>query len=155
MRITYVIDTLASKGGAERIIIEKMNYLASHFGYEVSVICCYQCEGDVNAYPLSDKVSQIYLHVPFYSQYQYPYPYRLWVKRNHLIDYGDKETYRILSPKIHDDIRNMYKDDLISYICLLEKYGKKELDTWGFEERPSKKIGVLKKIWYNLTLKVY
>ena len=80
---------------------------------------------------------------------------RLWVKRNHLIDYGDKETYRILSPKIHDDIRNMYKDDLISYICLLEKYGKKELDTWGFEERPSKKIGVLKKIWYNLTLKVY
>ena len=82
MRITYVIDTLASKGGAERIIIEKMNYLASHFGYEVSVICCYQCEGDVNAYPLSDKVSQIYLHVPFYSQYQYPYPYRLWVKRN-------------------------------------------------------------------------
>ena len=80
---------------------------------------------------------------------------RLWIKRNHLVDYSDKETYRILSPTIHNDIHKLYKQDLIDYICLLEKYGKKELDTWGFEERPHKKVGFLKKIWYNITLKAY
>ena len=80
---------------------------------------------------------------------------RLWVKRNHLVDFSDKETYRILSPIIHDDIHKLSNQDLIYYICLLEKYGKKDLNTWGFEERPRKKIGFLKKIWYNLTLKAY
>ena len=40
MRVVYVIDSLASKGGAERILSEKMNYLAAHFGYEVYVITC-------------------------------------------------------------------------------------------------------------------
>ena len=36
---------------------------------------------------------------------------RLWIKRNHLVDYGDKETYRILSPIIHNDIRNLCNED--------------------------------------------
>ena len=69
----------------------------------------------------------------------------IWERRNHFVRYSDKEIYRILSPKIHDDIRKLCDQDLISYICLLEKYGKKELDTWGFEKRPRKKIGFLQK----------
>jgi hypothetical protein len=80
---------------------------------------------------------------------------KIWIKKNHLVDYGDKESYRILSPAIHDDLQNMYKGDLIHYIYLLEKYGKKELESWGFEKRPPKKLGKLKKLWYDLTLKVY
>ena len=42
MKIVYVIDSLASKGGAERILSDKMNYMAEHFGYDVYVITCYQ-----------------------------------------------------------------------------------------------------------------
>ena len=38
MKIAYVIDSLASKGGAERILSDKMNYMADHFGYDVYVI---------------------------------------------------------------------------------------------------------------------
>ncbi len=82
MRITYVIDSLASKGGAERIIINKMSYLAEEFGYDISVITCYQSSDTSNAYLLSSKVKQVYLGISFYSQYNYHYPYRLWVKRN-------------------------------------------------------------------------
>lgn len=81
--------------------------------------------------------------------------YNFWVKKNHLVDYGDKETYRILSPTIHDDISKLCSQDLIYYICLLEKYGKKELESWGFEKRPPKKLGKLKKLWYDITLTVY
>lgn len=81
MKIVYVIDSLASKGGAERVILNKMEYLATHFGYDVSIITCYQDKTTPNAYPVSDKIRQIRLGIPFYSQYNYRYPYRLWVKR--------------------------------------------------------------------------
>lgn len=84
MKIVYVIDSLASKGGAERVIINKMDYLVSHFGYEISIITCYQDKNTPNAYPIPHGIKQVYLGIPFYSQYNYRYPYRLWVK--HSID---------------------------------------------------------------------
>lgn len=81
MKIVYVIDSLASRGGAERILSEKMSYLALHEGYEVYVITCYQNPiRELNAYPLSEKVRQIDLNIPYYSQYHYRYPARLWKK---------------------------------------------------------------------------
>lgn len=80
---------------------------------------------------------------------------KIWRKKNHLVDSSDKYTYKILSPVIKEGLDGMYKQDLIYYICLLERYGKKELDTWGFEKRPRKKVGKLKRIWYNLTLTAY
>lgn len=81
MRIVYIIDKLSSKGGAERILSEKMNYMTSHYGYDVSVITCYQFpESMPNCYYLSDKVKQINLCIPSHLQYNYCYPKRLWIK---------------------------------------------------------------------------
>ena len=81
MKIAYVIDSLASKGGAERILSDKMNYMADHFGYDVYVITCYQnTKTDPNVYYLSDKVKQVNLSIHYYAQYHYRYPMRLWVK---------------------------------------------------------------------------
>lgn len=81
MKIVYVIDSLASKGGAERILSDKMNYMAEHFGYEVYVITCFQnTQTDPNVYYLSDKVNQVNLSIHYYEQYHYRYPMRLWVK---------------------------------------------------------------------------
>lgn len=82
MKIVYVIDTLARKGGAERVIINKMDYMVSHFGYTISVITCCQDKDVPNAYPIPNSIKQICLGVPFYSQYNYSYPYRLWVKHS-------------------------------------------------------------------------
>ena len=82
MRIVYFIDSLASKGGAERIISEKMNYLATHYDYDISVITWYQYpETMPNCYYLSDKVRQINLCFPSHLQYKYSYPKRLWIRR--------------------------------------------------------------------------
>lgn len=81
MKVVYVIDSLASKGGAERILSDKMNYLTTHYGYEVFVITCYQDQQKMpNVYFLEDLVKQINLNIPYYSQYHYRYPKRLWVK---------------------------------------------------------------------------
>ncbi len=81
MRIVYIIDSLASKGGAERILSEKMSYMAERYGYDVSVVTCYQDPvRQANVYPLSDKVRQVNLNIPYYSQYRYGYPLRLWKK---------------------------------------------------------------------------
>lgn len=99
MKIVYVIDSLASKGGAERILSDKMNYLSEHFGYDVSVITCYQDERETpNVYHLSTKVRQVNLRIPYYSQYRYRYPRRLWVKYSlyrQLCQGLDREVKRI------------------------------------------------------------
>lgn len=110
MKIVYVIDTLSSKGGAERIIIDKMNILALNYGCEVSIICCYQSHSDLNAYSLSDKVSQIFLDIPFYSQYSYSYPYRLFVK---------KRLHVQLKKLLTNEIGKLQPDILVgtSYFC--------------------------------------
>ena len=81
MKIVYVIDSLAGKGGAERIILDKLEYIEQHFGYDVYIITCYQNEQTSNAYPVSDHITQIRLGIPFYSQYRYSYPYRFIVKQ--------------------------------------------------------------------------
>ena len=102
MKIVYVIDSLANKGGAERIIINKMEYMVNHFGYDISIITCYQDENTANAYPISKDIRQIYLGVPFHSQYKYRYPYRLWVK--HSIDQQMKTSLTKAVQSINPDI---------------------------------------------------
>lgn len=104
MKVVYVIDSLANKGGAERIILNKIEYLAQHFGYDFSIITCYQDETTPNAYPLPKGVSQIYLGIHFYSQYKYHYPYRLIVKRR---------LARLLHNKLTKAVQDLDPDILI------------------------------------------
>lgn len=81
MKVLYVIDSLASKGGAERILTEKMNYLVSRFGYEVTVVTCHQNADTLpNTYDLLPQVRQVNLCIPFYVQYKVGYPRRFFVK---------------------------------------------------------------------------
>jgi len=81
MRIVYIINSLSHKGGAERIISDKMNYMATHWGYDVSVITCYQFPKTMpNCYYLSDKVRQINLCITSHLQYKYGFPKRYWIR---------------------------------------------------------------------------
>jgi hypothetical protein len=78
MKVVYVIHSLATKGGAERIISEKMNCLASLDGYDITVITCYQDpEVTPNCYNLSDGVRQIHLRIPFHRQYPLQLPHAI------------------------------------------------------------------------------
>ena len=70
MKILYVTDALAIWGGTERIIVDKANYLAGHYGYDVHIVTANQGEHPV-AYPLHPSVTHHDLSIRFHLQYQY------------------------------------------------------------------------------------
>ena len=124
MKIVYVIDSLASKGGAERILSEKMNYLATNFDYDVSVITCYQfIESMPNTYPLSEKVKQYNLSIPAYLQYKYHYPKRLWVKWGYYRELSKRltETVNVINPDIIVGVGYVFADIVCRINCKAAK----------------------------------
>lgn len=70
MRILYVYSALAIWGGLERVLIEKMNYLADTEGYEVFI---FTYDQGTHPFPfsLSPKVVHRDLNVLYYQQYRY------------------------------------------------------------------------------------
>lgn len=79
MKIVYLYDSLALIGGLERILTDKMNYLADVYGYDVFLITSSQGNKPF-AFPLSTKVKHIDLGINIHHQYQYKYPKRIWIK---------------------------------------------------------------------------
>ena len=67
MKIFYIYTALVTKGGADRVISEKANWLADQ-GYDVSVITDTQL-GRAPIFPLSFKVRLIDLHIDFGKEY--------------------------------------------------------------------------------------
>ena len=102
MKIAYVFSTLAKTGGTERMIAEKANYLAERFSYDVTIINCFQRDDEANRFPVSEKVKQINIGIPYYSQYKYKYPKRLWIKRqlNNQVRKSISHYVRLVDPDI-------------------------------------------------------
>lgn len=101
MRIVYVFRSLAYWGGIERILVDKMNYLASAYGYKV-----YMLTTDQGSYPipyqLRPEVHIEDLNICFYQQYLY-YGLRRYVlawKKKRLFRRIMSERLRIMMPDI-------------------------------------------------------
>ena len=58
MKIVYLYSSLAIMGGVERVLVDKMNYLADKAGVEVLMVTYEQGSHPI-AYPLSYKVKHI------------------------------------------------------------------------------------------------
>ena len=114
MKIAYIIQSLAFKGGTERVITEKMNYLADHYQYDITVITCNQPPNEPNYFRLSEKIRQINLDIHDYSVYNYKYPKRLWKKWevNSCFKKELKEIICSIKPDIIIGVGH-YKADLI------------------------------------------
>ena len=89
MKILYVIDTIAIWGGLERVVVEKVNYLAENYDFEMHIVTVDQGNHPI-PYPLSTKVIYKDLGIRFHQQYSYHglyrlykmvYLYRLFIKR--------------------------------------------------------------------------
>lgn len=126
MTIVYVIESLVPRGGTERIISEKANYLAEQYKYKVFIITCTQRKDQSNAYQLSSSVKQIKLGIPYYSQYRYKYPKRLFVKLslNKTLRKSITEAVQKINPDILIGIGH-YKADLI---CSINCHAKKIIE---------------------------
>ena len=70
MKIVYLYTSLTTVGGADRIVIQKANYLADVMGHEVYVITDSQT-GRAVIFPLSPKVKHIDLDINFDRQYRH------------------------------------------------------------------------------------
>ena len=96
MRIAYLYPSLAIWGGVERILVDKMNYMVRHYGYEVYMITSDQGQHEI-PYKLDGRVRFIDLDIRFHSRYQYK-----WWRR--------PMVYRQLSGKYHARLQEHLKE---------------------------------------------
>lgn len=77
MKIYYIYTAILTKGGADRIIVEKANWLAEH-GYEISIVTDTQL-GRKPVFPLSPKVKLIDLAIDFSKEYGHNFIVRTYL----------------------------------------------------------------------------
>ena len=77
MKIVYIYPTLATWGGVERILVDKMNLLAGYDGYEIYVLTYNQGDHPV-PFQLDRRVQHTDLKVRTHAQYQHRGLRRLW-----------------------------------------------------------------------------
>jgi glycosyltransferase involved in cell wall biosynthesis len=122
MKIVYVLNDIGSQGGGIKIIIEKANFMAEQFGYDVSIVSWSKCPDKI-FYHVSDKVKKVYLDVPYYSQYHYKYPMRLWKK--HVLNKNLKDRLNHAVQQIDPDLLiclSVQKADMVSTLkCRAKK----------------------------------
>lgn len=95
MRILYIFRSLAVWGGIERVLIEKMNYLSSEYGYDVYMITSDQGNHSI-PYHLEDKVHFEDLNIRFHQKYQYNIIRRMWVAKRLKRIYEQRLADRLL-----------------------------------------------------------
>ena len=152
MKIVYVIASLETSGGTERIVLEKANYLTKVFGYDVSIICYDQHKNSPNFYKLSEKVKQINLGLQMYSQYQYRYPKRLWKK--YVLRSRLKEKLSKVVKEIDPDILigiSHYRADIVCTIdCKAKKIIESHVPRSFIENTNNKYINDIYKRYYDM-----
>lgn len=101
MKIAYFYPHFARLAGTERVLIDKMNYLANQEGVEVLMVTYEQGSHPV-AYPLSSKVCHIDLDARYYQLYQYNTLVRLfkWHRYSKLL----KRRFNQLMEDVQPDI---------------------------------------------------
>lgn len=70
MKIAYVYPAIATRGGVERILVDKLNLLAQDKNYEAVLLTYNQGEHPV-AFPLDERVQHIDLNVRTHAKYRY------------------------------------------------------------------------------------
>lgn len=100
MRLLYITDALAIYGGLERVLSQKVNWLAEH-GYDVCVLTANQGSHPF-CFSLHPKVHYDDLNVLFHRQYCFPIWKRLFVRRelNQKFRQGLKDKIREFSPDL-------------------------------------------------------
>lgn len=101
MKIVYIYNALALKGGVEKILIDRMNYLANRSNYELFIVTASQGTHPV-AFPLSRKVKHIDLGLRLHAKYGYRFPKRFWIayQLNRAFSTRLKETIQQIKPDI-------------------------------------------------------
>lgn len=100
MKIIYIYTALTTVGGADRVLIQKANWLADH-GYDVTIVTESQANKPI-AFPLSEHTRHIDLGVDFDKEYGHILPIRALIYFKLMRSYRRKLKHFILdeSPDI-------------------------------------------------------
>lgn len=104
MKIVYIYEAIAIIGGTEKILVDKMNYLADVYNQEIYLITTSQGNHPI-VFPLSKKVKHIDLSIRFHTIYQYSLLKRFWIK---------KRKTKELKSKLNHIINEINPDVIIS-----------------------------------------
>lgn len=135
----YVHDAIARVGGVERILVDKMNYLADVYGYDVYLITSAQGNHPFS-FPLSSKVKHTDINAPFHVQYQYKYLKRWWIKWKLDRQFRDniKKQIQLIDPDIIVGT-TYYKADVI---CNSKCKAKKIIESHTAKSYTSQNDGI-------------
>ena len=117
MKIIYVYPKLTFPAGTERILVDKMNYLADHVGYDVMLVT-YEQDNHPIIYPLSQKVTHVDLDVRYYELYKTNFIVRLFNWRHY--DNQLKRRFEQIASSFRPDIviATTYYANIISAIAV-------------------------------------
>lgn len=121
MKIYYIYTALVTKGGADRVIAEKANWLAEH-GYEIAIVTDTQL-GREPAFPLSPKVKLIDLAIDFSKEYGHSFPVRVWMYYKLMRQYRKKMKVLLMHDRPDIVISILGRD--ISFITKIKDGSKK------------------------------
>lgn len=101
MKVVYIFNAFADKGGTERIFSDKMNYLADVLGYDVTFIT-YEQGNHAPSFPLSSKVRHIDLNTRFYTISALPLWKRIGAYRRMLKTFSERlaQTFDKINPDV-------------------------------------------------------
>lgn len=108
MKIIYVYSALTTVGGADRILIQKANWLADH-GYDVTIVTESQANKPI-AFPLSKNTRHIDLDVDFDKEYGHILPVRAIIFFKLMREYKKKLQQFILKEKADIVITTLGRD---------------------------------------------
>lgn len=114
MRLLYVTDAITIWGGLERILVEKMNFLADEYGYEVFLLTANQGNHSL-PYSLSSKVHCSDLGIFTYKEYRYSGLKRFFVKYQLSRCFQNKLKSKI--DEIHPDILICPRLEYMGILC--------------------------------------
>lgn len=89
MKIVYLYTALTTIGGADRIVIQKANYLADVYKHDIYIITDSQNERSFS-FPISKNVKHIDLDINFDQQYKHILPVRFFVYKSLMRKYKNK-----------------------------------------------------------------
>lgn len=126
MKILYCIPSLSNPGGMERVITEKVNYLAALSGFEIFIVTTDQMGKDIR-FNLHDSVTLIHLDLDFDGHFNVSLIKKFLLHRQKLIDYKQKLL----------NIMSLHNIEICISLC------GKEIEFFQSLPVPSKKIAEL------------
>ena len=113
MKIAYILSSFIAKAGTERILSDKMNYLANRYGYDITFIT-YEQGNHPMAFPLDKRIRVIDLNTRFFPLYKLN-PVRRVIAKSF--------QKRKLKSKLHDVLSVVNPDFVVLTTYDFDKFG--------------------------------